>query len=310
MRSLHTISMFLGGLALVGACGGTTGTTGTGGTTGTTGTGGTTGSGGSSTSTGASAGTGGSTTSSTTATTSTTSTTGSGTGGSVGCQNAQNQLHLQGTVDGQDLVLDKTSDDRPAMAGNAEVSFGNGGLLYLSGGVAVLRLPSGGPLAGKVYYAATATLTNHDFSLSSLVGLGVCPAATGQGTLSFCFDTGHSCPQGKLTTTTGALDGTAFDWGGTSNYQNSGASPTNLAVDWQSGAWLFAMHDGDKSGGNISAGVLSTPGTGPDAGAFWCADGGYFSNSLGAMQVDVAGLTRLGTPAEGAPASGSIEGCY
>ena len=283
-------------LAFFVACGGTTGTGGASNAAGTGGSG----------TTSVSAGTGGSTTSSTSAS----ATASSGSGGGAACQHAQSQLHLQGTVDAQDLLIDQPSATQSSMASKAELTFGSGGILYLRGGIGVLRMPDGGPLAGKVFYAGTATLANRTFALSALVALGVCPAATGQGTLSFCFNVDNNCPQGALTTTTGALDGAALDWSATANYQGSGVSPTNLSVDWTSGAWLLAMHDGSQSSGHVTAGLLATPAAGPDAGAFWCADGGFFTDSLGATQLDVGEMTRLGTVAEGTAVSGSVEGCF
>jgi hypothetical protein len=215
-----------------------------------------------------------------------------------------------GAGSGQDIVIDAAVDSLPVVAGTAEMTFGNGGLLFVSGGTGLLRLPAGGPLSGAVFYAGKATLTNPTFSLSALVALGACPAATGQGALSFCFDSNFSCPNGKLTTTTGVLNGTAFDWGGTANYKDSGASTTSLHIIWKSGARLLAAHKGNQNGGSIMSGFLLTPASGPDPGAFWCADGGNFKRSLGATTINVSGLTRLGTKAEGMPTSGDIEGCY
>lgn len=189
----------------------------------------------------------------------------------------------------------------------AWVSFGSGGLFYFGGGRAVLRMPSGGPLAGEFVEADAATFVGHTATLSSLHKLGTCPAASGTGSLSFCFDTSNACA-GHVSSTTGTVNGTAFDW--SMQYKNVGASDVDFDAEWSNGAAFYADHGGDQSGGGFTVGFLWMPSSGPDADALWCSGSGSFQSSLDTTQFDISGMTRLGAPSEAPAATGTIELCF
>ncbi len=134
---------------------------------------------------------------------------------------------------------------------------------------------------------------NQNLDLQGLRNLGVCPAAQGSGSLSLC-DFG-ACPGGAMTSTTGSVDGTSFDWG--SNAVNS----LGPYMTWANGAEL-ALVGGP---GNLTAGMLLMPPVGPDPGAYYCVGTWTVSGSTAIF----GNLTRVGTAAQAKPA-GSLSGCF
>ena len=233
-----------------------------------------------------------------------------GAGGMGSCSSMGWGLLLQGELDGQPVSAGYSSGPMLFTPTLLEMAVGTGGLFYLDGGQALLLFPPGGPLADHVIFASSATFTDLSFELSSMVDFGACPAASGTGDLAYCFDSPGGCPGGMDTTTTGSVNGTAFDWGGD---QNQGALTTTALtalVTWANGAVLFAAHDGSSVGGVISGGFLWMPPSGPDAGAVWCVGSGSLSGMEGDVQIQIAGLTRLGPPASFPTATGSIAGCF
>jgi hypothetical protein len=122
--------------------------------------------------------------------------------------------------------------------------------------------------------------------------------------------TGNLCPNNGNDTTTGEVNGMAFDWSSsaampTSRLAATGAvGQTPLAVYWPNGAVLIA------SDPDITGGILVMPEAGPDPGSIWCIGGGNVQTDGLDGTVTATGLTRLGTIADGKAAKGSLEAYY
>lgn len=241
----------------------------------------------------------------------------SGAGGADPC--LAGPPHFEGTLDGKDFSQEFAFGGATQNVPPVDLVFGTRGFMRLQGSAGSVQgpfvMPKEGPSPGVWFYAGAGSTaqkigSRRHVSLTSIAKLGKCPAASGSGSLTFCFDTNKSCPGGKLTTTDGDVGGTMFDWGGTANYKEFGASLTTVEIVWQSGAFFYALHTGDNKSGAISKGILWMPSVGPDAGAFYCVGAGGFDNSLNITNLQVGGLTRMGTPAEVPATVGTVTGCY
>jgi hypothetical protein len=266
---------------------------------------GTSGAGGSTSSASASTGTTASSSSSTSAT--------GGTGGGGTCAPGGNAVGMQGTIAGQAVAHSYKLGASTSDAVSLRLSFGDGGILYFpnfGGSQGFVLMPGDGPLPGALLFVNSLAFSDGTFTLDNLYEVGNCPATSGQGNISFCYDSGNACPGGNVTTTSGTVKGAAFDWGGATNFKNAATSVSDLLVEWQSGAALVAAHDGDDTAGKLTAGFLLMPSPGADPGAVWCVGAGQFTSSPNTTQIDVGTLTRLGPVLPAQKVAGSITGCY
>lgn len=195
------------------------------------------------------------------------------------------------------------------------VNFGSGGMIRVKSGRGTVRMPDEGPEPGVWFATGTGTkatkLNGHSgFTLKNLRRLGTCAAATGTGDLSFCYDSSGGCPGGVIpTTTTGTVNGTAFDWGGHPNFNKVGSSNAGVYLLWNSGAALFSQV-GNGAGTPLANGVVWMPSGEPDSNAFWCVGTGYYSSLGNGTNVHVSDMKRLGTSSDSPAVTGQIDGCY
>jgi hypothetical protein len=192
------------------------------------------------------------------------------------------------------------------------VNFGSGGVIRVKGARGTLRMPDDGPEPGVWFATGSGTnatkINGHSgFTLKNLRRLGTCAAATGMGDLKFCYASGGGCP-GGVTTTTGTVNGTAFDWGGQAKFDSTGTLAGPFVL-WKNGAALFGQPPSGASNEFVN-GILWTPTGAPDPGAFWCVVKGSYSSLGGANHASVSEMKRLGTYADSPVVTGQIDGCY